>query len=204
MTEIRVLEQIATGKNLSDVQDREDCGGDDRQYHDHQKDMSAGDNWPVPLTVLRSTPVLDNFDSAFIHIAASRLPARERNRFGSIPRISLAGRDSQLPANWIGRIRVYRRADPAANGTRDELSRHHSHHRRCRGVGDLPIVYSLRDCRLSRPQAGGELHLALACCNGPDKSECRRRLLDSLDRAYAELLIAITTTWSVPSRPHNR
>ncbi|MFC3579141.1 hypothetical protein [Sphingomonas hylomeconis] len=37
----------------------------------------------------------------------------------------------------------------------------------------------------------------VARCDGPDKTACRRRLLNSLDRAYAELLIAITTPWSV-------
>jgi hypothetical protein len=30
-----------------------------------------------------------------------------------------------------------------------------------------------------------------------DRRECRRRLLDSLDKQYTELLIAITTPWSV-------
>lgn len=34
-------------------------------------------------------------------------------------------------------------------------------------------------------------------CNGSDRAECRRRLFDSLDRQYTELLIAITTPWSV-------
>lgn len=34
-------------------------------------------------------------------------------------------------------------------------------------------------------------------CDGRDKLGCRRRLIASLDKQYAELLIAITTPWSV-------
>jgi hypothetical protein len=34
-------------------------------------------------------------------------------------------------------------------------------------------------------------------CDGGNRSDCRRQLLDSLDRQYTELLIAITTKWSV-------
>jgi hypothetical protein len=34
-------------------------------------------------------------------------------------------------------------------------------------------------------------------CDDQDKSACRRRLIASLDRQYTELLIAITTPWSV-------
>lgn len=34
-------------------------------------------------------------------------------------------------------------------------------------------------------------------CDGGDRKTCRKRLLVSLDRQYTELLIAITTPWSV-------
>lgn len=34
-------------------------------------------------------------------------------------------------------------------------------------------------------------------CTGGNRAECRRRLIASLDRQYTELLIAITTPWSV-------
>ncbi|WBH17039.1 hypothetical protein [Sphingomonas radiodurans] len=34
-------------------------------------------------------------------------------------------------------------------------------------------------------------------CEGGDRTACRRRLIASLDRQYTELLIAITTPWSV-------
>ena len=34
-------------------------------------------------------------------------------------------------------------------------------------------------------------------CDGRDKVDCRRRLMASLDKQYTELLIAITTPWSV-------
>jgi hypothetical protein len=34
-------------------------------------------------------------------------------------------------------------------------------------------------------------------CNGQDKVTCRKRLMASLDQQYTELLIAITTPWSV-------
>lgn len=39
--------------------------------------------------------------------------------------------------------------------------------------------------------------LHLARCDGDDKLSCRRRLMTSLDKQYTELLIAITTPWSV-------
>lgn len=34
-------------------------------------------------------------------------------------------------------------------------------------------------------------------CDGADKASCRKRLVASLDKQYTELLIAITTPWSV-------
>jgi hypothetical protein len=34
-------------------------------------------------------------------------------------------------------------------------------------------------------------------CDGRDRASCRKRLIASLDKQYAELLIAITTPWSV-------
>ncbi|RYG88818.1 MAG: hypothetical protein EON59_03245 [Alphaproteobacteria bacterium] len=46
-----------------------------------------------------------------------------------------------------------------------------------------------------RPVATCIWHL-LRCDSG-DRIECRRRLLSSLDKQYTELLIAITTPWSV-------
>ncbi|NML13058.1 hypothetical protein HHL08_23505 [Sphingobium sp. AR-3-1] len=46
-----------------------------------------------------------------------------------------------------------------------------------------------------KPVARCLLHLAL--CDGADKAFCRKRLIASLDKQYTELLIAITTPWSV-------
>ncbi|MFC3579140.1 hypothetical protein [Sphingomonas hylomeconis] len=120
MTALRILDQITNRMNLFVVPDREDRGGSDRQQYDHQQDMAASDHWPVPMPVLRPTPVLDNFDSAFIHIAASRRPARERNRFGSIPRISKASRDFHLSVIRTAAPASYRQAAVTVKGARDE------------------------------------------------------------------------------------
>jgi len=46
-----------------------------------------------------------------------------------------------------------------------------------------------------RPVAACLWHLMH--CPAPNRADCRRRLLASLDRQYSEMLIAITTPWSV-------
>jgi hypothetical protein len=46
-----------------------------------------------------------------------------------------------------------------------------------------------------RPVAYCALHLLR--CDGRNRADCRKRLVASLDRQYTELLIAITTPWSV-------
>lgn len=57
------------------------------------------------------------------------------------------------------------------------------------------IRFALAGLHGLRPVARCIWHLVR--CDGRDRAACRKRLLASLDRQYTELLIAITTPWSV-------
>lgn len=57
------------------------------------------------------------------------------------------------------------------------------------------IRFAVAGCIGLRPVARCVWHLLR--CDGRDKASCRKRLVASLDRQYTELLIAITTPWSV-------